>query len=206
MRCLVLVALVACRSYAVPSVPQPTLPPDPAIEIKTTTAQVRTGSHDVCDGESRCRTEDITRDEQRSQILVSGKPLSYGQLRLIDPAGNGQYAAQLAEYAQRSAPCRTARKYKIAGIVATVVGTVVALIDNAPTGVRIGGAVVAAGGIGMLVIAHGKGKGCDEVYKFSVDNQLNIAEDTTVADRRKELQEIAARFNAQHGHAASPSP
>jgi hypothetical protein len=198
MRSLVFLALVACRSYAVPSVPQPTLPPDPVLEVKSSTSQVRTGSHDVCDGESRCRTEDVTRDEVRSETRLNGKLLSYGQVRLLDPAGDGAYAKQLAEYAERSKPCRTARKLKIAGIATTVVGTVIALIDKISTAGRIGGIVLAGGGVVLLVYAHQKGAGCDDVYRFYVDNQLNLAEKVTVADRRKELDEIVARFNAAH--------
>jgi hypothetical protein len=191
---LLLVALAACRSYPVPDVTQPTLGAD--IEIKSTTATVKIGTQDVCDGESRCRTEDKTREEQRSQILAGGKPVTYGELRLLDPGDGGAYAKALAEYKERSEPCRAGRKYKIAGIAATVAGGIVALIDGAPTAVRIGGLALAGAGIVVIVLGVNKSSGCDEVHKLYVDSGLSIAEKTTVADRKKELEEIAARFNA----------
>lgn len=192
---LIVVVLAACRSYSVPNVSQPTLAGD--VEIKSTTASVKIGTQDVCDGESRCRTEDKTREEQRSQILAGGKPLTYGQLRLIDPGDGGAYAKALDEYKVRSEPCRTGRKYKIAGIAATVVGGVVALIDGAPTAVRIGGLALAGAGIVVIVLGMNKSSGCDEVHKLYVDSGLSIAEQTTIADRKKELEEIAARVNAR---------
>ena len=196
MRSVVLLAaLAACRSYAVPNVAQPTLTAD--VEIKSTVASVKIGTEDVCDGESRCRTEDKMREEDRSQILSGGKPLSYGQLRLIDPGDGAAYAKALDEYKVRSAPCRSARTYKIAGIAGTVAGGVVALIDGAPTAVRVGGLALAAAGIVVIVIGVNKSSGCDAVHELYVDSGLSIAEQTTVADRKKELEEIAARVNAQ---------
>jgi hypothetical protein len=198
MRSLALLLIVGCRSYAVPSVPPPVLPPAPSLEIKSHTERVSTGTRDVCDGESRCRTEDKTDDQERSEIRLNGTRITYGQLRVLD-APDGDYKKALTEYTERSQPCRSARKFLIGGLAATIVGGVVLLIDAAPTGVRIGGAVVAAAGIGMLVLHHEKTKGCDEVYRFYKDNQLDLAETYTLIDRRKELDEIAARFNAQHG-------
>jgi hypothetical protein len=192
-----LVLLAACRSYAVPNVSRPSLAPDVQITATSETAQVKTGTHDVCDGESRCRTEDVTRDEQRTRITAGTAALSYGQLRLVDPQGGAAYEAALAEYARRAKPCRDARKWKIAGIVTTVVGGVIALIDGAPTGVRIGGLALAGAGVVGIVIGVKKGSGCDAVYRFGVDNQIDIAEDTVVADRKKEIEEIAARFNSR---------
>lgn len=176
------------------------------IEIKTTAANVRTGSRDVCDGESRCRTEDTVREEQRSQILINGQRISYGQLRLIDAQGGAAYEKDLAEYSERAKPCRVSRKYKIAGIITTVVGGVVALIDGAPTAVRIGGLAVAAAGVGVIYLGYQKGKGCDDVHRFYVDQQLNIATLTTVPDRKRELEELAARFNFARGHGPPPVP
>ena len=170
------------------------------IEVKSTTVQVRTGSRDVCDGESRCRTEDTQRDEVRSRVLVTGQPLSYGQVRLLDEGPDGAYGKCLTEYGVRSKPCRAARKYKIAGAATTVVGGTVALIDGISTPLRIGALVVAAGGIALIYLGFQNGAGCDDVHKLYVDEHLNIAEDTVIKDRSKELAEIAARFNAQHGH------
>ncbi len=76
-----------------------------------------------------------------------------------------------------------------------------ARLDGAPTAVRIGGAAVAAAGIVGIVIGVKKGAGCDAVHRFAADNQLDIADETVVPDRRKEIEEIAARFNAR-----SPAP
>ena len=197
MRSLALVVgLVACRSYSVPVVPQPTLAADATIELKHSIAHVRTGSRDVCDGESRCRTEDTTREETRTQILAGTQPLSYGQLREVDPVDNGTYAKNIAEFRERSVPCRTARKLKIAGVATIVVGGVIALLQNVTTAVRIGGLTLAGGGVVLYLWGRSKGKDCDSVYKFYKDNQLDLAEQTTVTDRKKELEEITARFNA----------
>lgn len=204
MRSLLLVALIGCRAYPTVTVSQPTLPPDQVIEIKSTTADVRTGTRDVCDGESRCRTEDTTREEKRSQILVSGQPLTYGQLRLIDPAGGADYAKHIAEYGERAKPCRVSRKYKIAGVVTTVVGGIVALIDKAPTAVRIGGLAVAAAGVGVIYLGYQKGSGCDEVHRLYLDNQLDLAGTKTVRDRKDEIDDLAARFNSARGHGPPP--
>lgn len=199
---VVVLLLAACRSYAVPAVSRPNLSADATIQIDTKTAQVKTGTHDVCDGESRCRTEDVTRDEEQSRITTGATALSYGQLRLADPKGGGAYEAALAEYKQRAKPCRASRTWKIGGIITTVVGGVIALIDGAPTGVRIGGLALAGLGVAGIVIGVKKGAGCDAVYRFYKDNQLDIADGTTVANRKKELEEIAARFNAR---ASAPS-
>ena len=197
MRSLALVVvLVACRSYSVPVVPPPTLAADATIELKHTVANVKTGTRDVCDGESRCRTEDTTRDETRTQILAGNQPLTYGQLRELDPADQGSYAKNLAEYRDRSVPCRTARKLKIAGVATIVVGGVIALLQNVSDVVRIGGVTLAGGGVVLYLWGRSKGKDCDNVYKFYKDSQLDLAEKTTVAERKKELEEIAARFNA----------
>jgi hypothetical protein len=197
MRSLALVVVViACRSYSVPVVPQPTLAADARIELKHSNTQVKTGTQDVCDGESRCRTEDTTREETRTQIFAGTQPLSYGQLRELDPADNGTYARSLAEYRERSVPCRTARKLKIAGVATIVVGGVIALLQNVSDAVRIGGITLAGGGVVLYLWGRSKGKDCDGVYRFYKDSQLDLAEKTTVADRKKELDEIAARFNA----------
>jgi hypothetical protein len=197
MRSLALVAvLVACRSYSVPVVPQPTLAADATIEIKHSIAHVKTGTRDVCDGESRCRTEDTTREETRSQILAGKEELSYGQLRELDPSDHGAYAKNLAEYRERSVPCRAARKYKIAGVATIVVGGVIALLQNVSTIVRVGGITLAGGGVVLYLWGRNKSKDCDNVYKFYKESQLDLAEKTTVTDRKKELEEIAARFNA----------
>lgn len=200
MRSLALVvALAACRSYSVPTVPQPTLAADATIELQHETAHVRTGSRDVCDGESRCRTEDTTRDETRTKILAGKQPLSYGQLRELDPADQGAYAKNLAEYRDRSVPCRTGRKLKIAGVATIVVGGVIALLQNVSDAVRIGGVTLAGGGVVLYLWGRNKAKGCDDVYRFYRESQLDLAEQMTVADRKKELEEIAARFNASRG-------
>ncbi|MEO7096121.1 MAG: hypothetical protein ABI175_22860 [Polyangiales bacterium] len=197
MRSLALVVvLVACRSYSVPVVPQPTLAAGATIELKHSVVQVKTGTHDVCDGESRCRTEDVTRDETRTQILAGTQPLSYGQLREVDPADGGAYAKNIAEFRDRSGQCRTARKLKIAGVATIVVGGVIALLQNVSTAVRVGGLSIAGGGVLLVLWGRSKGKDCDNVYKFYKDNQLDLAETTTIPDRKKELEEIAARFNA----------
>jgi hypothetical protein len=197
MRSLALVVvLAACRSYSVPVVPQPTLAAGATIEVKHSIANVKTGTRDVCDGESRCRTEDTTREETRSQILAGTQPLSYGQLRELDPADNGTYAKNLAEYRERSVPCRTSRKLKIAGVATIVVGGVIALLQNVSTAVRIGGLTLAGSGVVLYVWGRSKGADCDNVYKFYKDSQLDLAESKTVPDRKKELEEIAARFNA----------
>ena len=197
MRSLALVVvLFACRSYSVPVVAQPTLAADVTIELKHSNVQVKTGTHDVCDGESRCRTEDATRDETRTQVLAGTQRLSYGQLREVDPADNGAYAKNIAEYRERSVPCRTARKLKIAGVATIVVGGVIALLQNVTNAVRIGGITLAGGGVVLYLWGRSKGKDCDDVYKFYKDNQLDLAEMTTIPDRKKELEEIAARFNA----------
>ncbi|CAN5923687.1 hypothetical protein BH11MYX3_BH11MYX3_00070 [soil metagenome] len=200
MRSLLLLALIGCRSYPVVSVPTPALPPEPALEVKSTTAQVRTGSKDVCDGESRCRSEDTQREEVRSRVLVTGQPLSYGQVRLLDEGPDGAYGKSLKEYGIRAKPCRKARTYKLAGAATTVVGGTVALIDGISTPLRIGALVVAAGGIALIYLGFQNGSGCDDVHKLYIDERLNIAEDTLIKDRATELAEIAARFNAQHAH------
>ena len=204
MRSLALLLVVGCRSYAAPSVPPPVLPAAPSLEIKSHTDQVTTGTRDVCDGESRCRTEDKTDEQQRSEIRLNGARITYGQLRVLDEP-DGQYHKALVEYTERSQPCRSARKLLVGGLIATIAGGVVVLINAAPTGVRIGGAVVAAAGIGMLVLHHEKTKRCDEVYRYYKDNQLDLAESYTLINQRKELDEIAARFNAQHGGHPSES-
>lgn len=197
MRSLALVVvLAACRSYSVPVVPQPTLAADTTIELKHTIANVKTGTRDVCDGDSRCRTEDTTREETRTQILAGKQALSYGQLRELDPADNGTYAKNIAEFRDRSGPCRTARKLKIAGVATIVVGSVIALLQNVSTAVRVGGLTLAGGGVVLVLWGRNKGKDCDNVHKFYKDSQLDLAETTTVPDRKKELEEIAARFNA----------
>ncbi len=197
MRSLALVVvLAACRSYSVPSVPPPALAAGATIELKHSIGHVRTGSQDVCDGESRCRTEDTTRDETRTQILAGTQPLSYGQLRELDPADNGTYAKNIAEYRDRSAPCRTARKLKIAGAATIVVGAVITLLQGVSDAVRIGGITLAGGGVVLVLWGRSKGKDCESVYRFYKDNQLDLAEDTIVKDRKKELDEIVARFNA----------
>jgi hypothetical protein len=197
MRSLALVVvLAACRSYSVPVVPQPTLAAGATIELEHSIAHVRTGSHDVCDGESRCRTEDTTREETRTQILAGTQPLSYGQLRELDPADNGTYAKNISEFRDRSVPCRTGRKLKIAGVATIVVGGVIALLQNVSDAVRIGGITLAGGGVVLYLWGRNKSKDCDNVHKFYKDNQLDLAETTTVPDRKKELEEIAARFNA----------
>ena len=199
---VVMVVLAACRSYSAPDVKKPTVS---TIEITSKTEKVTTGSQDVCDGESRCRSEDITRDEERSRIKGDFTYLSYGQARLLDPQGGAAYQSSLDEYRRRAKPCRDARKWKIGGIAATVVGGVVALIDGAPTGVRIGGLALAGAGVVGIVIGVKKSAGCDAVHRFAKDNQIDIAGDLEPADRRKELEEIAARFNASRG-ATSPAP
>ncbi len=200
MRSLALVVvLAACRSYAVPTVPQPTLAADATIELKHATANVRTGSRDVCDGDSRCRTEDTTREETRTQIFAGTQQLSYGQLRELDPADNGTYAKNLAEYRERSVPCRTSRKLKIAGVATIVVGSVITLLQNVSTAVRVGGLTMVGGGVVLYLWGRSKGKGCDGVYQFYKDSQLDLAEKTVVPDRKKELEEITARFNASRG-------
>lgn len=196
--------LAACRSYSVPNVPRPNLAADATIQIETKTAQVKTGTHDVCDGDSRCRTEDVTRDEEQSQIRAGTAALSYGQLRLVDPQTGAAYQSALDEYAQRAKPCQTSRKWKIAGIITTVVGGVIALIDGAPTAVRLGGVALAGAGVVGIVIGVKKGAGCDAVVRFAKDNQLDIAEETVVADRKKEIEAIAARFNSSRASAPSP--
>lgn len=200
MRSLALVvALAACRSYAVPSVPQPALAPDVTIELSHSVANVRTGSRDVCDGETRCRTEDTTREETRTKILAGKQLLTYGQLRELDPDDNGTYAKNLAEYRERSGPCRTSRKLKIAGVATIVVGGVIALLQNVSSAVRIGGITLAGGGVVLYLWGRNKAKGCDDVYRFYKESQLDLAEQTTVTDRKKEIEAIAARFNASRG-------
>lgn len=197
MRSLALVALLAaCRSYSVPVVPPATLAAGAPIEIASSIHQVRTGSHDVCDGESRCRTEDTTREETRSKILAGTQPLSYGQLRELDPADNGAYAKSLAEFRDRSGPCRTARKLKLAGAATIVVGAVITLLQGVSDAVRIGGITLAGGGVMLVLWGRSKGKDCDNVHRFYTENKLDLAESMTLADRKKELEEIAARFNA----------
>lgn len=204
MRSLVVVVLLvaACRSYAVPDLTKPTVS---SIEITTKTEKVTTGTRDVCDGDSRCRTEDITRDEDRTRMKGDALFLSYGQVRLLDPQGGAGYQAALDEYRVRAKPCRHARTWKIAGIAATVVGGVIALVDGAPTGVRIGGLALAGAGVVGIVIGVKKSSDCDAVHRFAKDHQLDIAGDLEPANRRKELEEIAARFNASRG-ASSPAP
>ena len=202
MRALIVVLLVACRSYSVPDITKPTVS---RIEVSSKTESVTTGSRDVCDGESRCRTEDITRDEERTRMKGDSGYLSYGEVRLLDPQGGAAYQASLDEYRRRAKPCRDGRKWKIAGIAATVVGGVVALIDGAPTGVRIGGLALAGAGVVGIVIGVKKSSGCDAVHRFAKDNQLDIAGDLEPADRRKEIEEIVARFHASRG-ATSPAP
>lgn len=192
-----IVLLAACQSYAVPSASRPTLAADAQLATKTEIAHVKTGTQDVCDGESRCRTEDVTKDEDRTRIAAGTTALSYGQLRLVDPQGGPAYEAALGEYRQRVKPCRAARTWKIGGIITTVVGGVIALIDGAPTGVRIGGLALAGAGVAGIVIGVKKGAGCDAVVRFAKDNQIDIADETVVADRKKEIEAIVARFNAR---------
>ena len=200
MRSLALVVVLgACRSYSVPVVPPPSLAADATIELKHERANVRTGSRDVCDGETRCRTEDTTREEIRTQIFAGKQPLSYGQLRELDPADGGAYAKNLAEYRERSVPCRTARKLKIAGVATIVVGGVIALLQNVSDAVRIGGITLAGGGVVLYLWGRHKAAPCDGVYRFYTESQLDLAEKTMVTDRKKELDEITARFNASRG-------